>query len=52
MPDDPAPDDQSVIARLLRLERRVTELEDRAHFVPRLALPAPKEQANGSATEG
>lgn len=40
MPDEPAPDDNSVIARLLRLERRIEALE-RREPIRVLALPAP-----------
>jgi hypothetical protein len=54
--DSLSPDDNSVTARLIRmerrqtdLERRLSELEDRALF-PRLALPAPKGESHGRTT--
>lgn len=51
MSDPLAPDDNSVTARLTRIEQRLTELEQTVgQPVARLALPAP-EKSNGRAAK-
>lgn len=51
MNDVPASDDQSVIARLDRLEHRMTELERAEAEKPRLRISAPEEKAHGRAAK-
>lgn len=53
MSDLPAPDDNSVTARLTRMEQRLTELEHWREMmegqpIRRLALPAPEVRINGA----